>query len=96
MNDAFEKKVRAEAVSAWWTVLIEYVLLSVVWLVYLALVSTRPAWLLSMWGQNVTWDFMQTVSLWFIGVFKLFLWFLLLAALWLTPWARQLRKQTGR
>ena len=96
MNDAFEKKVRAAAVSAWWTVLIGYVLLMVVWLVYLALVSTRPAWLLSMWGQNVTWDFMQTVSLWFIGVFKLFLWFLFLAALWLTLWARQLRKQTGR
>jgi hypothetical protein len=34
----------------------------------------------------------QTVSLWFLGVFKLFLWFLLLVALWLTLWARQVRK----
>jgi hypothetical protein len=44
------------------------------------------------WGQNITWDFMQTVSHWFLGVFKLFLWFPFLAALWLTLWARQLRK----
>ena len=92
MNDPFEKKVKAAAVAAWWVVLIGYVLLTVVWLVYLALVTARPEWLLAMWGQNVTWDFMQTVSLWFMGVFKLFLWFLFLVALWLTLWARHLRK----
>jgi len=92
MNDSYEKKVRAAAVAGWWVVLIGYVLLTVVWLVYLAFVTTRPAWMLAMWGQEVTWDFMQTLSLWFLGVFKLFLWFLFLAALWLTLWARQLRK----
>jgi hypothetical protein len=95
MNDSFEKKVRAAAVAAWWVVIFGYVLLTLVWLVYLALVSTRPAWLLALWGQNVSWDFMQTMSLWLIGVFKLFLWFLFLVALWLTLWARQLRK-SGR
>jgi hypothetical protein len=92
MSDSFEKKVRAAAVAGWWVVLIGYALLTVIWLVYLALVSTRPAWLPGMWGQAVTWDFMQTLSLWFIGAFKLFLWFLFLMALWLTLWARQLRK----
>jgi hypothetical protein len=92
MNDLFEKKVRAAAIAAWWVVLLGYVLLTVTWLVYLALVTTRPEWLLTLWGQAVSWDFMQTVSLWFLGVFKLFLWFLFLAALWLTLWARQLRK----
>jgi len=92
MNDSFEKKVRAAAIAAWWVVLIGYVLLTVTWLVYLALVTNRPAWIVAMWGQDVTWDFMQTVSLWFLGVFKLFLWFLILLALWLTLWARQLRK----
>jgi hypothetical protein len=92
MNDAFERKVRAAAVAGWWVILIGYALLTLTWLVYLALVTTRPAWLLAMWGQNVTWDFMQTVSLWFLGALKLFLWFLILLALWLTLWARQLRK----
>jgi hypothetical protein len=93
MNDPFEKKVRAAGVAAWWVVLIGYVLLTLVWLVYLVLIANRPAWLLAMWGPNVGWDFMQTVSLWFMGGFKLFLWFLLLTALWLTLWARQLRKR---
>ncbi len=92
MNDPFEKKVRAAAVAGWWVVLIGYTLLILSWGVYRILVSARPAWLLAMWGPDVTWDFMQTVSLWFIGVFKLFLWFLILVALWLTLWARQLRK----
>jgi hypothetical protein len=92
VNDSFEKKVRVAAVACWWVVLIGYALLTVIWVVYLALVSARPAWMISMWGQNVSWDFMQTLSLWFLGVFKLFLWFLFLVALWLTLWARQLRK----
>ena len=92
MNDQFEKKVRAAAVAGWWVVLIGYALLIVTWLVYLGLVTTRPAWMRAMWGQEVSWDFMQTMSLWFIGVFKLVMWFLFLAVLWLTLWARQLRK----
>jgi hypothetical protein len=96
MNDSFEKKVRAAAVAAWWVLLIGYVLLTVTWFVYVAIVSARPSWLLAMWGQAVTWDFVQTVSVWFVGVFKLFLWILFLVALWLTLWARQLRKMGGQ
>ena len=92
MNEAFEKKVRAAAVAGWWVVLIGYALLTLTWGVYVALVSARPAWMRAMWGPDVSWDFMQTVSLWFLGVFKLFLWFLILIVLWLTLWARQLRK----
>jgi hypothetical protein len=46
----------------------------------------------AMWGKDVSWDFMQVVSLWFLGVFELFLWILILVVLWLTLWARQLRK----
>ena len=92
MNEAFEKKVRAAAVAGWWVILIGYALLTLTWGVYLALVSARPAWMLAMWGHDVSWDFMQTVSLWFLGVFKLFLWLLILVVLWLTLWARQLRK----
>jgi hypothetical protein len=94
MNDSLEKKVRAAGVACWWVVLIGYVLLVVTWLAYLLIVSARPDWLLAMWGQGdaVSWAYMQTVSLWFMGVFKLLLWFLFLAALWLTLWARQLRK----
>jgi hypothetical protein len=92
MNDAFEKKVRAAAVAGWWVLLIAYALLLVTWIAYLGLVSARPAWLLMMWGQDVTWDFLQTVSLWYMGVFKLSIWLLFLVVLWLTMWARQLRK----
>lgn len=33
---------------------------------------------------NHSWAFMQTVSLWFLGAFKLFLWFRFLIVLWLT------------
>jgi hypothetical protein len=96
MSDSFENKVRAAAVATWWVLLIGYALLTVTWGVYLILITTRPEWLLALWGQAVTWDFMQTLSLWFLGAFKLLLWFLFLVALWLTLWARQLRKTNRR
>ena len=92
MNDPFEIKVRAAAVAGWWTILIGYVLLTLTWIVYRSLVSARPAWMPAMWGQDISWDYMQVVSLWFLGVFKLFLWFLILVVLWMTLWARQLRR----
>ena len=92
MNEALENKVRAAAVAGWWVVLIGYALLTLTWAAYLALVSARHEWMRALWGPDVSWDFMQVVSLWFLGVFKLFLWFLILLVLWLTLWARQLRK----
>ena len=55
-------------------------------------ILARPGWMLAMWGREVSWDFMQVVSLWFLGVFKLFIWMLFLVVLGLTQWARQLRK----
>jgi hypothetical protein len=85
MNDPFEKKVWAAAVAGWWVIVLAYALLLVIWLVYLSIVSARPAWVLTMWGQgNVSWAFVQTMSLWFLGIFKLFIEFLILVVLWLT------------
>ena len=93
MNESFEKKIRAAAIAGWWVVLVAFVLLFITGIAYLVIMSARPAWLLSMWGQeDVSWAFVQTVSLWFMGIFKLVIWLLFLAVLWLTLWAKQLRK----
>ena len=60
MIDPFEKKVRAAAVAGWWVILIGYALLLVTWVVYLAIMSARPGWLLTMWGQgDVSWSLVQ-------------------------------------
>jgi hypothetical protein len=61
MSDPFEKKVRAEAVAGWWVILIGYALLTLTWVVYLALVSARPAWMLAAWGQGANWDLLVVV-----------------------------------
>jgi hypothetical protein len=51
MNDPFEKTVRAAAVAGWWVVLIAVGFLTFLWLIYLAVMSTHPAWLLTLWGR---------------------------------------------
>jgi len=95
MNDTFEKKVRAAAVAGWWVVLVATGFLTLQWLVYLAVTNTKPAWFPALWGPGVDWPFVQSVWFWVTVVFKFFVWLLVLAVLWLTLWARQLRKQSG-
>ena len=92
MNDSFEKKVGAAAVAGWWVVLIAAGFVTLLWLGYLAVTSTHPGWLLALWGQDVTWDFVRNVWFWAIVAFKFGIWLMVFAVLWLTLWARQLRK----
>jgi hypothetical protein len=96
MNDPFEKRVRAAAIAGWWVVVIAAGFLTLQWLVYLAVMNARPEWMLALCGPEVTWSLLQTVWFWIMVVFKLCVWLMALAALWLTLWARQLRKAEGR
>jgi hypothetical protein len=92
MSDSFEKKVRAAAIAGWWTLLIGVVLFIIQWIAYLLLTSARPAWPLSLWGNGIGWDTVQSVWFWGAAALKLCLWLMALIVIWLTLWARQLRK----
>jgi hypothetical protein len=95
MSDPFEKRVGAAAVAAWWVVLIAIAFIVLQWIIYLAVMHAQPAWVLSMWGPNLDWAFVQRVWFWGIAILKFIVWLMVLIALWLTLWARQLRKGTG-
>ena len=95
MNDTFEKRIRAAAVAGWWVILVAIGFLFVLWLVYIATISTQPAWFLSLCGRDVSWPFVQTVWFWILSIFEMCVWLLFLVVLWLTLWVRQLRKQSG-
>jgi hypothetical protein len=92
MNDIFEKRVRAAAVAGWWMVLIALGFIVLQWIAYLSVMHTHPAWILAMWGPDTDWAFVHIVWFWAIALLKFILWLMILIALWLTLWARQLRK----
>ncbi len=92
MNDSFEKKLRAAIVASWWVILIAAGFLTLQWLIYLAVMSSHPTWLLTLWGPGVDWPFVQNVWFWVMAAFKFCVWLMILAVIWLTLWARQLRK----
>ncbi len=94
MEDIFEKRVRAAAIAAWWTILVGGIFLVLQWILYLVFMSAHPAWLLWLWGPDASWPFVRTVWFWATALFKIFLWILAVIALWLTFWSRKLRKQT--
>ena len=65
--------------------------LTVVWFVFLGMMSGPPGRIELLWG-GLDRDQIFVVALWLIGIFKLFLWAWAMVALWLTLWARQLRR----
>jgi hypothetical protein len=92
VDDSFEKRIRTAAVAAWSVVLIAATFLTLQWLIYLAVMNVHPAWMLAMWGPNISWSILQNVWFWLIVAFKFCVWMMALAALWLTLWGRPLRK----
>jgi hypothetical protein len=96
MEEVFENRVWAAAAAGWWTLLIGAGFLVLQWIAYLLFMSTRPTWILSLWGNGISWDTVQNVWFWGAAIFKLCLWLFALIVTWLTLWAWQLRKQTGR
>jgi hypothetical protein len=91
-DDMFERRVRSAAVAGWWVVLFGVVLITLAWLALRTMMSAQPEWLLSLWGPDITWSYVENVTLWAIVAFKLALFLLAMTALWLTLWARGLRK----
>jgi hypothetical protein len=91
MNDDFERKVRGAGVAGWWTVLASAAVLLLQWVAYLLVMSSRPAWILSLWGST---SWLEVQHLWLLatGFLKIFVMVLAILCLWLTLWARQLRK----
>lgn len=95
MNDVFQQRIRAAAIAGWWTLLIAIGFLALVWFVFLALMAARPAWFQLLLGPGVSWEYVQNVSFWIVSVFKMCIWLMALVVVWLTLWARQLRKVSG-
>ena len=92
MDDLFQRRVRAAATAAWWTILIAVAFLTLVWALFLTLVSTRPGWYQALLGPAIGWEKLQDVALWAVAIFKICIWLIALVAIWLTLWGRRLRR----
>ena len=93
MNDTFQIRVHAAAVAAWWTFLIASAFFVAQWILFLGVMAAQPPSVMSFWGPGATWESIRTVWFQALVFVKLMLWLLVLAALWLTLWAKQLRKR---
>jgi hypothetical protein len=95
MNDNFETKLRSAAVAGWWTLLIAVGIFLIQWVMYLLVVPAQPNWVLTLWGPGANWQEVRTIWFWFLAGFKVALAVVAFLLLWLTLWAKQLRKFTG-
>ena len=81
MSDTVEMRIRSAAAAAWWTLLIGMAFLTLQWILCLVLTSSRPAWLLSLWGPNLGWETINQVWFWALVLFKICLGLLAFVAL---------------
>jgi len=93
MNEVFQQRVQAAAIALWWTVLIAVGYLTLVWFLFLGIMTARPSWYHALLGPGVTWEYVQNVSFWVVAIFKMCIWLMALVAMWLTLWARQIGKR---
>ncbi|HUN54133.1 MAG TPA: hypothetical protein VMU29_03155 [Smithella sp.] len=93
MDEILIKKIRTAAVAGWWTLLIAYCVLLIQWFAYLLIISRQPAGYLCLFGEGVTWPEVRTIWLWGMVAYKLGVAMMLFVVIWLTLWARQLKKQ---
>lgn len=96
MDNTFQIRVHSAAVAGWWTFLIAFAFLMVQWAIYLGMMAAQPSWAVAFWGRGATWETIRPIWLQALVLVKLTLWPLGLAAIWLTLWARQLRKGARR
>ena len=91
MDAIFHKKVRAAAVAGWWTLLVAVLLGVFSWTGYLVLWHIRPDWMTPLWG-GASWEDVQSVTISMFATYKLIIWTIFLATLWLSIWACQLKR----
>lgn len=92
-NSEMAKRVRAAAVAGWWTILIAVIYMTAAWLGFLTLLHCKPDWMLWMWGGgDLNWDQVHNIVIYFFSVFKLIMFTAVLVLLWLTLWARKLKR----
>ena len=95
MNNPFEHRLQAAATAGWWVILIAVLFLIVQWIAYLVVMDVRPEWIRCLWGPGISWARVQSVWFGMMVVFKVIMWVVLLLVIWLTLWARRLKKTSG-
>jgi hypothetical protein len=95
MDISLERKIRSAAAAGWWTLLAGAAVLLLQWFAYLFIEQTRPSWATFLLGPGMTWD--HYLNVWWLTTvfFKGLLAILALSCLWLTLWARELRRTGG-
>jgi hypothetical protein len=92
MNGDLESRIHSVAVAGWWTLLIGVGVFLIQWVMYLIVVPSQLGWVLTLWGPGADWQQVRIIWFWFLAGFKVWLLFVAFVLLWLTLWARQLRK----
>jgi hypothetical protein len=93
MDTAFESRLRAAVSAGWRVLLVEVGFVTLVWLVYLGIMAAHPSAMRALFGPDVSWSAVATVTLLAVAVFKVALWLQASLLLWAWLWAVMLRRQ---
>ena len=95
MSDQLATRVRSAATAGWWTILIAMIWMTAGWLLWVFwLLPCQPSWVITLWGgqEFLNWQDVYNVFFAFMAAWKLMLFALVLATIWLSLWARKLKR----
>jgi len=93
MSESGDKRLGAAVRAAWCTIIIWAIWLTIAWFVWLGMMHAQPGWILALWGGgDLTWADVQRVTIWFFGAFKALMLVAVMASIWLTLYARRLKR----
>ena len=87
------KRVRAAAGAGWWTMLIVLIYALLQWCGFLAIIHYQPYWIRSWWGGgDLDWPEIHQLLLLFQAIFELVMLVALVVVVWMSIWARKLKR----
>ncbi len=92
MKDTFEAKLSAAARAGWKVLLAFAAILMVQYSIYLYIAASNGVLAVLLLGSGVSWSQIQTLWIWMMTAFKVCFISSMLFNLWISLWAKELRK----
>ena len=86
MSEEFAAVVRSAAVAGWWTILVGAIWITIAWLTWRVVIKSKPAWLMKLWGFDLSWEQVQLAMFYAMAIMKIILFICILICIWLSLW----------
>ena len=95
MQSTFEQRLSSAVRAGWWTLLIALGVVLLQWIGTAMFISRQPAWFLRLWGPDMTWARIESMTMQFLLLFRLFVGAFATLLVWASLWSVMLKRRVS-